>query len=129
MHCMSLYLIEYICITRHVTVTSLFSRILLRHVSAYFYTKKTVFLFPFTLNGIWSWWLFTFRFKPNGIPFGSKSKVKLSLQSYPIQCERKYTFLSAHMLSIFTHVKLMFDLSRCSDWWKLETYRPVYWLN
>ena len=35
-------------------------------------------------------------FEANGIPFGSKSKVKLSLRSYPIQCERKwkYSFLS-----------------------------------
>ena len=35
-------------------------------------------------------------FKPNGIPFGSKFKVKLSWRSYPIQYERKrkYSFLS-----------------------------------
>ena len=34
--------------------------------------------------------------EPNGIPFGSKSKGKLSPRSYPIQCERKwkYNFLS-----------------------------------
>ena len=40
---------------------------------------------------------FPFDFKPNGIPFGSKSKGKLSQRSYPIQCERKwkYSFLSA----------------------------------
>ena len=39
---------------------------------------------------------FPFDFDPNGIPFGSKSKGKLSLLSYPIQCERKskYNFLS-----------------------------------
>ena len=28
--------------------------------------------------------------EPYGIPFGSKSKGKLSWQSYPIQCERKW---------------------------------------
>ena len=33
-------------------------------------------------------------FEPNGIPFGSKSKGKLSPRSYPIQFERKYSFLS-----------------------------------
>ena len=39
---------------------------------------------------------FPFEFRSNGIPFGSKSKGKLSLRSYPIQCERKckYSFLS-----------------------------------
>ena len=41
------------------------------------YTEKTIFPFPFD-------------FEPNGIPFGSKSKGKLSLRSYPIQCESKY---------------------------------------
>ena len=37
-----------------------------------------------------------FDFKPNGNPFGSKSKGKLSPRPYPIQCERKwkYSFLS-----------------------------------
>ena len=39
---------------------------------------------------------FLFDFKPNGNPFGSKSKGKLSPRSYPIQCERKwkYSFIS-----------------------------------
>ena len=39
---------------------------------------------------------FLFNFEPNGIPFGSKLKGKLSPRSYPIQCERKwkYSFLS-----------------------------------
>ena len=41
-----------------------------------------------------------FNFEPNGIPFGSKSKGKLSPRSYPIQCERKwkYSFLSVQRL-------------------------------
>ena len=40
---------------------------------------------------------FPFDFEPNGIPFGSKSKGKLSPRSYLIQFERKrkYSFLSA----------------------------------
>ena len=40
---------------------------------------------------------FRLHFEPNGIPFGSKSKGKLSSRSYPIQFERKwkYSFLSA----------------------------------
>ena len=32
---------------------------------------------------------FPFDFEPNGIPFDSKSKGKLSPRSYPIQYERK----------------------------------------
>ena len=31
---------------------------------------------------------FHFDFEPNGIPFGLKSKGKLSPRSYPIQCDR-----------------------------------------
>ena len=40
---------------------------------------------------------FPFDFEPNVIPFGSKSKGKLSPRSYLIQCERKwkFNFLSA----------------------------------
>ena len=40
---------------------------------------------------------FSFDFEPKGIPFGSKSKGKLSPRSYSIQCERKWihSFLSA----------------------------------
>ena len=39
---------------------------------------------------------FPFDFEPKGIPFGSKSKGKLSPQSHTIQCEKnlKYSFLS-----------------------------------
>ena len=42
---------------------------------------------------------FAFEFEPNGIPFVSKSKGKLSPRSYPIQCKRKwkYSFLSECM--------------------------------
>ena len=32
---------------------------------------------------------FPLDFEPNGIPFGSKSKGKLSPRSYRIQCEKK----------------------------------------
>ena len=39
---------------------------------------------------------FPFDFEPNGIPFYSKSKGKLSSRSYPVQWESKwkYSFLS-----------------------------------
>ena len=49
-----------------------------------FYTEKTIFPFPFILNGIWSWWQFSFNFEPNGFQFGLKLKGKLSPRSYPI---------------------------------------------
>ena len=41
---------------------------------------------------------FPFNFEPNGITFVLKSKGKLSPQSCPIQCERKwkYSFLSVN---------------------------------
>ena len=39
---------------------------------------------------------FPLDFEPNGIPFGSKSKGKLSPRSHPIQCERKYSSLRVH---------------------------------
>ena len=34
--------------------------------------------FPYTLDGIWSWWQFFFRFsEPNGIPFGSENRKEI----------------------------------------------------
>ena len=58
---------------------------------------------------------FPFDFEPNGSPFGSKSKGKLSPRSYPIHCQRKrkYSFLS---------VLSLHDLSIMSS-------RPVKWLE
>ena len=46
-----------------------------------------------------------FDFEPNGNPFGSISKGKLSPRSYPIQCERKWntSFLSEAEM----HVRLI----------------------
>ena len=43
---------------------------------------------------------FPLDFEPNGIPFGSKAKGKLSPRLYPMQCERnrKYSFLSVGFL-------------------------------
>ena len=45
------------------------------------HTEKTRFTFIFKLNGIWSWWEFSFQI---WIPFGPKSIGKLSPRSYPI---------------------------------------------
>ena len=58
---------------------------------------------------------FPLDFQPNGIPFGSQSKRKLSPRSYPIQCERKpkHSFLSVHAekwlsVSLFDSIKSNF---------------------
>ena len=46
---------------------------------------------------------FPFNFEPNGSPFGSKPKGKLSPLSYPIQFETKWkdSFLSVTFLGLF----------------------------
>ena len=61
------------------------------------YTEKTMFPFPFTLMGYDCGDSFPLDFEPNRIPFGSKSKGKLSSRSYPIQFDKKLnnSFLSA----------------------------------
>ena len=45
---------------------------------------------------------FPFDFEPNGFPFGSTTKEKLSPRSYPIQFERKWnaSFLSVELSQI-----------------------------
>jgi len=76
-----------------------------QHCNAY--TEKTMFPVSFALNGIWPHGdSFPFDFEPNGLPFGSKSKGKLSPWSYPIQCERKwkYSFLSVAKDSVQTQL-------------------------
>ena len=73
--------------------------------------------FPFKLNGIWSWWQFSFRFltKLNSI-WLKKSIGKLSSRWDPIQCERnlKYCFLSVGHVGTFlgppTHVSQTYIL-------------------
>ena len=62
---------------------------------------------------------FTFDSEPNGIPFGSKSKGKLSPRSYPIQFERKwkYSFLSAwySLVSMNSSQAREFSFVTCLD--------------
>ena len=47
-------------------------------------------------------------FEPDGIPFGSKSKGKMSPLSYPIQCERKWksSFLSVDISATWAEREL-----------------------
>ena len=66
---------------------------------------------------------FPFDFEPNGNPFGSKSKGKLSLRSYPIQFERKWntSFLSAHLA--------MLDLEQLKESHDFLVIRRPNWEN
>ena len=54
---------------------------------------------------------FPFNFESNGIPFGSKSKGKLSPRSYPIQFERIYSFLSVPGSFQLSHLTEIFMLN------------------
>ena len=92
----------------------------------YTYTEKTSIPFPFKLNGIWSWWQFSFWFsEPNWTPFGSKSKGKLSPRSYPIQFERKWnaSFLSITRFSIAVLPTIHYDQT---TWRTLRVLLIVY---
>ena len=53
---------------------------------------------------------FPFDIEPNGNPFGSKWKGKLSLRSYPIQCERKWKY----------------KFSQCIIWQKMKIYNKQF---
>ena len=56
-------LADYRC---HITFVmcqfSKISRTMLRMSAGFSYTEKTIFPFPFKLNGMWSWWQFSLRF-------------------------------------------------------------------
>ena len=83
------------------------------------YTEKTIFTFPFILNGIWPWWQISFDFEPNVILFGLKSKGKRSPRSYPIQFERKwiYSYLSVVKLYLITLEEINPHLTRFNSLW------------
>ena len=55
------------------------------------YTVKTMFPFPFKLNGIWSWWQFSFRFwtKWNSIWFKIERKPVTTIISHSIWKEKE----------------------------------------
>ena len=71
---------------------------------------------------------FPFDFEPNGFPFGSKSKGKLSPRSYPTQCERKrkYNFLSARL--VITREKKQF-IKRNNSPFTLITNGPRFFIG
>ena len=53
---------------------------------------------------------FPFDFEPNGIPFCSKLKGKLSPRSYPIQCERKWKDSFLSVSDMFMGAQSLFKL-------------------
>ena len=61
---------------------------------------------------------FPIDFKPNGIPFGSKSKEKLSPRLYPILCVMKWKFSFLSASESFRRV------SNKSRWDAKESSRP-----
>ena len=86
------------------------------------YTERTIFPFLFTLNGIWSWWQFSFRYsrQPNRNLFGSKAKGKLSPRLYPIQFERKWetSFVSViHLMTL--SIRLYIQRNRSPFEWNM----------
>ena len=90
-------------------------------------TEKTRILFPFKLDGIWSWGQFSFQFsEPNGIPFGLKSKEKLSSRSYPIHFERKWKYMFSQCSKSNTSVQLSESLQRLSKLWGLNWGPPQH---
>ena len=75
---------------------SIYLCVLIRIIHIYCTVRKLVFHFLANWMGYGRGDSFPLDFKPNGNPFGSKSKGNLSPRSYPIQCERnwKYNCLS-----------------------------------
>ena len=57
-------------------------------------TDKTIFPFPFTLNGIWSWWQIFFRFwtKWNSIWFKIERKTVFTIISHSMWKEMEVEF-------------------------------------
>ena len=83
----------------------------LKHILKACHTSWSLVIHPEVLaypEGLSNWMgydrgdSFQVDFEPNGIPFGSKLKRKLSPRSYPIQFERKwkYSFLSVATCTI-----------------------------
>jgi len=65
---------------------------------------RKLFPYPFTLNGIWSWWHFSSRFwtKWNLV---EKQKENLSPRPYPIQCEMKWKHSFLIVIPTYPDVK------------------------
>ena len=57
-----------------------------------------------------------FDFEPNGIPFGSNSKGKLSPRSYPIQFERKWKYSFFQCRAVFNLENIYWDEKKTQIW-------------
>jgi len=81
---------------------------------------------------------FPFNFEPNRIPFGSKSKGKLSPRSYPFQFERKlkHSFLSVPTQTLTRTAIIICGINRPLEievwhWavlWHAPSYRGYFYL-
>ena len=63
---------------------------------------------------------YLFNSEPNGIPFGSKSKGKLSPRSYPIQFERKWN-------TSFLSVDVSLNFVQCSGNYARKKTNSRFW--
>ena len=98
-------------------------------------TDKTMSPFPFTLNGMWSWWQISFRFwtKWHSIWFKIERKTITTIIS--IQCERKrkHSFVSVFGTSSSTRGgSLVASVEGCKARWCVakqwsETIHDLIW--
>ena len=68
-----------------------------------------------------------FNFEPNGILFGSKSKIKLSPRSYPIQCERKWKHSFLSVKKTVRQEKRHRQTYSCPRHWRLSASGGPNW--
>ena len=93
------------------------------------YTEKTIFPFPFTLNGIWSWWQFSFRFwtKWKSIWFKIERITVITIISHPIWKEREIQASALFNTKVFIHWSTL-----CSDpfdFWYVDILCIQLWCN
>ena len=69
---------------------------------SYTCTEKTSIPFPFTLNGIWSWWQYSFRFwtKWNSIWFKIERNAVITIISHSMWKEMEYQFSQCRCTNI-----------------------------
>ena len=103
------------------------------------HTEKTVLPFPFTVNGIWSWWHFSFRFwtKWNSIWFKIERKTVTMIISHSIWEEMEYEFsqcaylIRKHTTNIFNTFRRIYDdrLHTSRLFIKTRSCREPIWEN
>ena len=68
------------------------------------HTEKTIFPFPFTSNGMWSWWQFSFRFwtKWNSIWFRIVKKTVATIIFHSISKDTEIHFRECRLSIVFS---------------------------